>query len=339
MGQCSAVGNETTSFLRTTEFFWQEGHTAHETYEQAQEEVLMMLNEYVDLCTNYLAIPVIAGQKSESEKFPGAEMTLTFEGIMQDGKALQMGTSHLLSQNFAHVSHMQYQDKEGQMVYPYLTSWGTTTRLVGAVVMVHGDAKGLVLPPKIAPIQVIIIPILKKNADNDAVLAMANTIDTQLKAAGVRSKVDATDKSPGTKFYHWEMKGVPLKLEIGPRDLEAQQAIVADRLGLAKETVPLAGIHEYIAQKLESFHRHLLQRATEKRASLWKKAEKLVDFGPQLDAQPSFYQTGWCGKRECEMQLKQFKATTRCLLKEITFDQCFNCDQPNKHDVIVAKSY
>ncbi len=301
-------------FLRTTEFFWQEGHTAHETYEQAQEEAFMILREYVDLCTNYLAIPVIAGQKSESEKFPGADITLTFEGIMQDGKALQMGTSHL-------------------------TSWGTTTRLVGAVVMMHGDAKGLVLPPMIAPIQVIIIPILKKNADNDAVLAMVDTIDAQLKAAGIRSKIDKTDKSPGVKFYHWEMKGVPLKVEIGPRDLEAQQAMVADRLGLQKEAVALENIKEYIAERLVTFQAHLLERATQKRASLWRKAAKLADFGPLLDAQPSFYQTGWCGNKECEAQLKQYKATTRCVLKEATFDQCFNCDQPNKHDVIVAKSY
>ena len=326
-------------FLRTTEFFWQEGHTAHETYEQAQEEAYMILREYIDLCTNYLAIPVIAGQKSESEKFPGADITLTFEGIMQDGKALQMGTSHLLSQSFAHVSHMQYQNKDGQMAYPYLTSWGTTTRLVGAVVMVHGDAKGLVLPPMIAPIQVIIIPILKKNADNDAVLTMVDTIDAQLKAVGIRSKIDKTDKSPGVKFYHWEMKGVPLKVEIGPRDLEVKQAMVADRLGLQKEAVSLENIKEYIAQRLVAFQSQILERAIQKRASLWRKLAKLSEFGPLLDAEPSFYQTGWCGNKECEAQLKQFKATTRCVLKETTFDQCFNCDQSNKHDVIVAKSY
>ena len=298
-----------------------------------------MLREYIDLCTNHLAIPVIAGQKSESEKFPGAELTFAVEGIMQDGKSLQMATSHLLSQSFAHTAAMQYQDKDGQMAYPYLTSWGSTTRLVGAVAMVHGDSKGLVLPPMVAPIQVIIIPILKKNADNDAVLAMVDTIDAQLKAAGIRSKVDKTDKSPGVKFYHWEMKGVPLKVEIGPRDLEAQQAMVADRLGLQKEAVALENIKDYVAQRLVTFQAHLLERATQKRASLWCKAAKLADFGPLLDAQPSFYQTGWCGNKECEAQLKQYKATTRCLLKEAIFDQCFNCDQPNKHDVIVAKSY
>lgn len=326
-------------FLRTTEFFWQEGHTAHATHQEALDETLMMLNEYLDLCTHYLAIPVFTGKKSDSEKFPGAEMTFTFEGIMQDGKALQMGTSHLLSQSFAHVAKMQFQDKDGQMAYPYLTSWGTTTRLVGAVVMTHGDQKGLVLPPKIAPIQVIIIPILKKNADNQAVLKATYDLSAQLKTCGIRAKVDDSDKSPGTKFYHWEMKGVPLKVEIGPRDLEGHQAIVADRLGISKESVSLSTITDYISQRLITFHAQLFERALKKRNNLWHKVEKLVEFGPLLDSQAAFYQTGWCGKKECEVQLKQFKATTRCLLNEVTFEQCFNCDQKNKHDVIVAKSY
>jgi prolyl-tRNA synthetase len=195
------------------------------------------------------------------------------------------------------------------------------------------------LPPKIAPIQVIIIPILKKNSDNDAVLKTARNVAAQLEAQGIRSKVDDSEKSPGTKFYHWEMKGVPLKIEIGPRDLEAQQVIVSDRLGLAKEAVSLDSIETYIAQKLEQFQSHLFERALQKRASLWRKADKLADFGPLLDAQASFYQTGWCGDRECEAQLKEFKATTRCLLKEVTFKECFYCSKPNKHDVIVAKSY
>lgn len=327
-------------FLRTTEFFWQEGHTAHATQDEAHDEAVMMMNEYVDLAHNYLAIPVIAGEKSASEKFPGAEVTLTFEGIMQDGKALQMGTSHLLSQSFAKAFDMKFQDKEGVVCYPHLTSWGTTTRLIGAVVMVHGDQKGLVLPPRIAPIQTVIIPILRKNKDNSAVLEKANELKKALEEKNIRVFLDDDEtKTPGSKFYNWELKGVPVRIEIGPRDIENNQAVVADRLGLNKEAISLDGIENYVSSLLNSLHDELFKRAKEKRDSLWHKSKKLTEFGPLLDKQPGFYQTGWCGNEDCETQLKQFKATTRCVLKEKTFNECFNCDNKNKHDVIVAKAY
>jgi prolyl-tRNA synthetase len=326
-------------FLRTTEFFWQEGHTAHVTYQEAHDEAVMMLHEYIDLATTYLAIPVIAGQKSEHEKFPGAEITMTFEGIMQDGKALQMGTSHILSQSFAKTSNMQFQDKDGAMAYPFLTSWGTTTRLIGAVVMTHGDEKGLVLPPRIAPIQVIIIPILTKNADVEAIHTATTTLQAQLKKAGIRAKIDTTDRSPGAKFYHWELRGVPYKVEIGPRDLANGQATVSDRLGLCKEAVALDALVEYCTIKLDEFQTILLERATERRNALWHKEKKLSVFGPQLDQGGCFFQTGWCGKKECEELLKEYKASTRCLLKEKTFGECFACNGANQQDVIVAKSY
>ncbi len=327
-------------FLRTTEIFWQEGHTAHETYEQAEEEVRMMLNEYVNLAQNYLAIPVVAGLKSESEKFPGAEKTYTFEAFMQDGKALQMGTSHLLSQKFATAFGMQYQNRQGQLAYPYLTSWGVTTRLIGAIVMVHGDQKGLVLPPKIAPIQVVIVPILKKDADNSAVLQAAQNIKKQLLDLSIRVHVDEDDtKTPGAKFYHWELKGVPMRIEIGPRDLEKSQAMVADRLGLAKEAVSLESLAQFIPDKLNTFQAHLFERAKKHRDAMWHKEAKLADFGEKLQNEQGFYQTGWCGKGGCEVALKEYQASTRCLLETKEFAECFYCSSASKHDVLVAKAY
>ena len=328
------------AFLRTTEFFWQEGHTAHITLQEAEQEAELMLKEYVDLAENWLAIPVIAGQKTDSEKFPGAEKTLTFEGFMPDGKALQMGTSHVLSQNFAKAADMKFQNKEGNLSYPYLTSWGTTTRLVGAVVMMHGDQKGLVLPPKIAPIQVVIIPILLKNKDNAATLDAATMMAQSLKDAGVRCKVDANEhKTPGAKFFQWELKGVPVRIEIGPRDLAANQAMVADRLDSVKEAVGLDQLTQYVSNKLNTMQKALFDRAVERRASLWRKGEKIAEFGPKLASESCFYQTGWCGNAECEQQLKEYKSFTRCVLDEKTFEQCFACDKPNQADVLVAKSY
>jgi len=224
-------------FLRTTEIFWQEGHTAHETHQEAEDEAQMMMQEYVTLAQDYLAIPVVTGLKTEQEKFPGAEKTLTFEALMQDGKALQMGTSHVLSQSFAKAFDMKFQDRDEKIAYPYLTSWGVSTRLIGAVVMVHGDQKGLVLPPKIAPIQVVIIPIFKKGQDNAAVLQAARHLATELADNAISVHVDDDEtKTPGAKFYHWELRGVPVRIEIGPRDLEQKQAMVVDRLGLAKKS-------------------------------------------------------------------------------------------------------
>jgi prolyl-tRNA synthetase len=325
-------------FLRTTEFYWQEGHTVHETFEQANEESLMMLNEYVDLAQNYLAIPVISGIKSEKEKFPGAQTTYTFEGVMQDGKALQMGTSHLLSQNFAKSFNMTFQDRDGNLSHPHLTSWGATTRLIGAVVMVHGDQKGLILPPKIAPIQAVIIPIYKKGEEKEAVLSAAQKIKTALSAHRITIDADE-EKTPGAKFYHWEMKGVPLRIEIGPRDIAAQQVVVVDRLGLGKKIVPIASLAQEIPALLDTLQKEMFNRAQQKQKSMWHKSAKLSDFGPQLKEQNGIYQTGWCQRRECEDLLREYQATTRCLIEGKTFDTCFNCDLPSKGDVLVAKAY
>ncbi len=327
-------------FLRTTEFFWQEGHTAHDTYDQAHQEVLTMLGEYKDLAENILAIPVITGLKSESEKFPGAEKTYTLEAVMPDGKALQMGTSHLLSQSFAKAFDMKYQNKEEKISYPYLTSWAVTTRLIGAVVMVHGDQKGLILPPKIAPTQVVVIPILKKGADHQKVLETATNLAQELKKRKIRVLIDSDEnKTPGAKFYHWELRGVPVRIEIGPRDIEQKQAIVVDRLGLKKEAVQLDSLPSYIEALLETFQKELYSRALKKRDSLWHKEAKLADFSGKLETEGGFYQTGWCGKESCEQELKKYKATTRVLLDEHQFNDCFHCNKKSKQDVLVAKSY
>lgn len=337
---CSVVRWEmrTRPFLRTTEFFWQEGHTAHETEEEALAESRMMLKEYLDLAHNYLAIPAIAGIKSESEKFPGADITHTFEALMQDGKALQMGTSHLISRNFARAFEMTFQDREGKLEHPYLTSWGVTTRLIGAVVMVHGDQKGLVLPPRIAPIQVVIIPIYKpqdKKAVMDAVEKMKVDLGTQIRVV----VDDDEQKTPGAKFYKWELKGVPLRIEIGPRDLAQNQATVADRLGLYKKPVALDEIGIYTKEMLEFLQKSMLDRARERMMRMWYKEAKVADFGKKLEADNGFYQTGWCRAPECEAQLKQFGATTRCLLEDKTFQECFNCDKASVSDVLVARAY
>lgn len=327
-------------FLRTTEFFWQEGHTAHATKDEALKEVLTMLDEYVNLATNVLAIPVVTGLKSESEKFPGAEQTYTFEGLMPDGKALQMGTSHLLSQNFAHAFDMKYQDKEEKIAYPYLTSWGATTRLVGAVVMMHGDQRGLVLPPKVAPVQVIVIPILKTGADNSTVLEKVAAIVAAGKKAGIRIQADLDEtKTPGAKFYYWEMRGVPLRIEIGPRDLEKDGVVVVDRLGISKEFVPFKQLDHYLEKQLQVVHKELYNRAFKKRDAQWHMGDKLTTFGKDLEEKGGFYQTGWCGDTACEDQLKKYKATTRCLLKEKKAKYCFNCDKASKQDVLVARAY
>lgn len=340
---CNVVRWEmrTRPFLRTTEFFWQEGHTAHETLQEAEAEVATMLAEYVDLAQNWLAIPVFSGPKPESEKFPGAEKTYTFEGIMPDGKALQMGTSHLLSQSFAHSFEMKFQDRDGGLAYPYLTSWGATTRLVGAVVMSHGDAKGLILPPKIAPIQVVIIPILKSGADNQAVMDKVYEMAAQLKAQGVRAKIDADEhKTPGAKFFTWELKGVPVRIEIGQRDLASNQAVIADRLGLTgKRAVTLELLAAEVGSLLNQVQDALYKRALDKRASLHKKEAMFDDIVKILSNNQGFCQTGWCRSLECEGSLKEHQASIRCLLAEKEFSACFKCGAPSLSDIIVAKSY
>ncbi len=334
----------TRPFLRTTEFWWQEGHTAHETAKEAEEEAQLMLDQYVDLIQNYLAIPVVAGIKSESERFAGADKTLTVEGLMADGKALQMGTSHLISQNFAKAFGITFQDRQEGISYPYLTSWAVTTRLVGAIVMVHGDKRGLVVPPKVAPIQVVIIPIFKEPYKQQ-IVDEAIKVRADLESHGIRVLFDGEEtETSGAKFYKWELKGVPVRIEIGPRDLEQRQAVVSDRMEMQpKQAYALASLPAIIKQKLDDMQQELFKRALEKRQQLWFVRESLLagpdPFAHDLETVGGFYQTGWCGSRECEAVLKQHKATIRCRLESKVLSKCFACDKESQGDVLVARAY
>jgi prolyl-tRNA synthetase len=328
------------AFLRTTEFFWQEGHTAHETIKEAEAEVALMLEQYRQVYENYLAIPVVPGPKSAGEKFPGADVTMTLEAMMPDGRALQCCTSHLISRDFARAFNMTYQNRQGIVDYPYLTSWGFTTRSLGALIMMHGDNKGLVLPPKVAPLQIVIIPIVKDGADNEAVIVAARSLAENLTGNGLRVVLDEdTNATPGSKFYHWELKGVPLRVEIGPRDIAQQRVTVVDRLTLAKRQVPFDGIVLSLVGMLDNMQHAMFLKAKERLGALWYRQEKLDDFAKLIDDKPGFYQTGWCGKPECERILKDYKVSIRCVLPGKTFSSCFNCDAPSRSDVLIAKSY
>ncbi len=329
----------TRPFLRTTEFLWQEGHTAHETLEEAEQEVATMLDQYYDLITNHMAIYAIKGQKSESERFAGADKTYTVEGLMLDGRALQMCTSHLISQSFAKSFGMTFQDRSGQIAYPYLTSWGATTRLVGALVMSHGDSKGLVIPPKIAPIQVVIIPIYRgSESEIEDIKNFAHNLAKKLNQFRVFVD-DSTEHTPGSKFYNWELKGVPLRIEVGPRDIAANQVVAVDRLGTSKDIISLDILQEKISNKLDNIQKELYERSKKQVQSKWHVVGKLKDFEKNLEDNGGFYQTGWCGKSECEEQLKQRKATIRCLINEHKNKTCFNCDASSPTDILVAKAY
>ncbi len=235
---------------------------------------------------------------------------------------------------------MKYQNKDEQLVYTYLTSWGATTRLIGAVVMVHGDQKGLVLPPRVAPIQAVIIPILKAGKDNSAVLQKVQNVAQELKKTGIRVHVDdEATKTPGAKFYHWELRGVPVRIEIGPRDLEKGGAIVADRLGISKEFVVFDELDDHTKTLLNTLQTELYNRALARRDGMWHKVEKLTDFCQDVEKKGGFYQTGWCGDAACEETLKQYKASIRCILEEGSAKECFACNKPSKQDVLIAKSY
>lgn len=328
------------AFLRTSEFYWQEGHTAHATLEQAEQEVFMMLEEFVNLAQNTLAIPVITGRKTKTEQFAGAEATYTFEGFMIDGKALQMGTSHLLSQNFAKSFEMKFQDKDGSMQYPQLTSWcGGTTRLIGAIIASHGDQKGLILPPKVAPIQVVIVPIFKTEEQKDFIITHAKTVAKTLEKAGVRVFIDASDETPGKKYYRWELKGVPVRLELGPRDIEQGVATASLRTRDQKQPFALDEIVELVHDALQCVHHDLFTRAQERYTEQWNKIEKLDNFGPLLQEKSGIYQTGWCGSAQCETLLKEFQGSIRCIIQKQDFKECFSCSMASQSDVIVGKSY
>jgi prolyl-tRNA synthetase len=343
---CNIVRWETKStrlFLRTREFLWQEGHTAHATKEEAEAEVMYALGEYKNIMENYLAIPVIAGVKSESEKFAGAVYTTSLEAMMPDGKALQMGTSHNLGQNFGKVFDVKYIGEDKMDHYVWQTSWGISTRLIGAMVMVHGDDKGLVFPPKVAPTQIVVVPIPFKGAEAGLVIAKAKEITDNLKAKGFSVILDDREEyTPGWKFNQWELKGVPVRVEIGPRDLKQGQVVMVRRDTGQKVPVKEVDISETAEKLLQEIQENLFSKA---KASLQEKtttAQSYAEFKKVLCDKGGFLKAAWCGSAECEAKIKdETGATIRVLPfeKEEPKTGCIYCGQKAKDTVYFARSY
>lgn len=327
------------AFLRTTEIFWQEGHTAHETLQEAKDFAETMWHEYIDFYEKQLAIPTIAGMKTEQEKFAGATATYTVEGLMQDGKALQLCTSHLISQAFAKSFNMMFQDRTGEHAYPYLTSWGFTTRSIGAIIMVHGDQKGLVLPPLVAPIQVLIIPIIKKGYEEE-VKKSVNALADQLGQLSIRVEVDNREAlSPGAKFYEWELKGIPLRIELGPKDIAQGVCVVTERYTNKKETIFLDNVVSIVKQQLNDIQVGMLEVARDRLNKNVKYIYNKLDLINGLQ-KGGFLQAGWCEQQGCEQALKKYQASIRCVLSnKRKMNTCFWCEQPAQVDVLVAKAY
>ena len=337
---CSVLRWEksTRPFLRTSEFLWQEGHTIHATAEEAQQETLQMLEIYREVAEDVLALPVLVGQKSEKEKFAGARATYSMEAMMQDGKALQAGTSHNFGTNFAEAYDIQYLSKEGKLEYVSETSWGVSTRLIGAIIMAHGDERGLKLPPRLAPVQVVIVPVA---AHKEGVLEKANELYQTLAGAGLRVKLDDRDTlSPGFKFSDWELKGVPLRVEIGPKDIEKGQCVLCRRDTFEKRFVPLAGLAATVAETLEDVQRTMFVMARDFRDSHIRDVHTLEELSQAVEN--GFARAMWCGDRACEDQIKQdYNASSR----NMPFDQspigdtCVCCGKKAKKLIYFAKAY
>lgn len=338
---CSVVRweKETRPFLRSREFLWQEGHTAHATAQEAQERTEQMLNVYADFCEEVLAIPVIKGQKTEKERFAGAIATYTVESLMHDGKALQTGTSHNFGDGFARAYGIQYTDKDNKLQYVYQTSWGMSTRVIGALIMVHGDNSGLVLPPRIAPTQIMVIPVMQHK---EGVLDKARQIQQELKDAGFTVKIDDSDKNPGWKFAEAEMRGIPLRIEIGPKDLEAGQAVIVRRDNRAKQVVALDELTQKVKETLDTMQIDMFNRAKEHRDSHTYYAHNYEEFKDTIEHKPGFIKAMWCGDRACEDKIKEeTTATSRCIPfeQEHVSDVCVCCGRPAKAMVYWGKAY
>ena len=328
----------TRPFLRTREFLWQEGHTIHATAEEAQEETIRMLNVYAEFCEKYLAMPVVKGVKTAKERFAGAEDTYTIEALMHDGKALQSGTSHYFGDGFAKAFDIQFTGKDNKLHHPFQTSWGTTTRLIGAIIMTHGDDNGLVLPPAVAPIQLVIIPIA---SHKEGVLDKANELKNKL-ASVCRVKLDDSDNSAGWKFSEYEMKGVPLRLEIGPKDIENNRCVVVRRDNGEKIFVSLDELEAKIPELLEAVRDGLYQKAIDRRAAMTFTAKDYAELKNIADNKPGFIKAMWCGDRECEDKLKdELGITSRCIPfeQEHLSDTCVCCGKPAKHMLYWGKAY
>jgi prolyl-tRNA synthetase len=341
---CNVVRWEkvTRPFLRTSEFLWQEGHTAHRDEEEAEAETLLMLDVYREFAETDLAVPVIPGRKTENEKFAGALRTYTIEALMSDGKALQAGTSHNLGEHFARVFDITYLDKDGTLKYVWQTSWGVSTRLIGAVIMVHGDDRGLALPPVIAPVQVVLVPIAPKQV-RETVLQRARTLASELTEAGVRLELDDREEySPGWKFNEWEMKGVPLRVELGPRDLESGQAVLVRRDTGEKITSPLAGLAERVTLLLKEIQANMLEKARRFREENTTRTDDYEEFKRVIEEKRGLIVSHWCGGSECEQAVKEeTKATIRCLpfRQEGEAGKCLRCGTKSGTTAYFARAY
>lgn len=336
---CSVVRweKETRPFLRSREFLWQEGHTAHATAEEAEARTVQMLNVYADFLEEFCAIPVIKGKKTEKEKFAGAEATYTVEALMHDGKALQSGTSHNFGDGFAKAFGIQFTDQNNTLQYVHQTSWGVTTRLIGAIIMVHGDNSGLVLPPLVAPTQIMIIPIQQKK---DGVLAKAAELKDML--SDFRVKLDDTDKTPGWKFSEQEMRGIPLRIEVGPKDIEAGKCVVVRRDNGEKTDVPFTELKEKVGEILAQMQKDMLERARQRRDSQTYTAKNYEEFKQIFAEKTGFVKAMWCGDRECEDKIKEDLAvTSRCMPndQEKISDVCVCCGKPATKMVYWGKAY
>lgn len=332
----------TLPFLRTSEFLWQEGHTAHENEQDAREETMRMLELYRDFVQDYLALPVVMGQKTPSEKFAGAVDTFSIEAMMKDGKAVQAGTSHYMGTNFAKAFEIQYLNRDNELEYTHTTSWGTSTRLIGSLIMAHGDDRGLVIPPKVAPTQVMIIPIGPPKT-RDVVIERADALFAELKAAGIRVGMDdRADLRPGWKFNEYEMRGVPVRIEIGPRDIENGVCLLASRLGGDKLTVQLDNVTAEVQQLLDSVQKEMFERALEFRASNFHSVDTLDEMKAQMEEKRGFFLAGWCGSEACE---ETVRAETGATSRNIPFEPqehkhtCVACGEAAKHTVVFAKAY
>ena len=336
---CNVMRWEKTTrpFLRTSEFLWQEGHTVHATEEEAMEETIKMLNVYRDFMEDTLAMPVFCGRKTDKEKFAGAVATFGLEAMMLDGKSLQAGTSHYLGQNFSKAFDIKFLDKDSKLKYGYTTSWGTSTRMIGAIIMTHGDQRGLVLPPKVAPIQVIIIPVA---AHKGGVIEKAKEIEAKLLALGVRAEVDTRDMSPGWKFNEWEMKGVPLRIEIGPRDIENNQAMIMRRDNLEKSAISLDTLDSEILKLLDTVQKDMFLKAKNNRDTRIVEADSLEGILNGVEGK-NFVKAGWCGCRECEDKVKETASATARVMcdEEGVPEKCAICGKPAKHKIIFARAY
>ncbi len=333
----------TRLFLRTTEFLWQEGHTAHETAEEAEEETRKMLGVYQEFAETEMAMPVMVGRKTDSEKFAGADRTYSIEALMRDGRALQAGTSHNLGQNFAKSYDIKFQARDKSVQYAHTTSWGVTTRLVGALIMTHGDDGGLILPPRLAPYQVVIVPIPRGNW-KETVLPKAEEIKAALVARGIRVMLDAREsQTPGWKFNEWELRGVPLRMEIGPKDLEKTQVVLARRDTREKSFVPMDGLAGHVEQELTAIQAALFARAVAFREAHTTSTDSYDEFKAILDGRPGFVVSPWCGNDACEADIKN---ETQATIRNIPFDSpdatgktCIKCGAPATVHAWFAKAY